>query len=58
MTRLISVSALLTSRGLVAFWPVFAAAFILMLWLVSPGRALQDALTAEFLEHHLASGYQ
>jgi hypothetical protein len=29
-----------------------------MLWLVSPGRALQDALTAELLQRHLAGGYQ
>ncbi len=52
------VSALLTPRGLVAFWLVFAASFILMLWLVSPGRTLQDALTAELLQRHLAGGYQ
>jgi hypothetical protein len=52
------VSALLTPRGLVAFWLVFAAAFILTLWLVSPGRTLQDALTAELLQRHLAGGYQ
>jgi len=56
MARL--VSALLTPRGLVTFWLVFAAAFILMLWLVSPGRTLQDALTAELLQRHLAGGYQ
>ena len=29
-----------------------------MLWLVSPGRTLQDALTAELLQRHLAGGYQ
>jgi hypothetical protein len=52
------VSALLTPRGLVAFWLVFAAAFVVMLWLVSPGRTLQDALTAELLQRHLAGGYQ
>jgi hypothetical protein len=52
------VSALLTPHGLVAFWLVFAASFVLTLWLVSPGRTLQDALTAELLQHHLAGGYQ
>jgi len=56
MARL--VSALLTPRGLVAFWFFFAAAFVVMLWLVSPGRTLQDALTAELLQRHLAGGYQ
>jgi hypothetical protein len=29
-----------------------------MLWAVSPGRTLQDALTAELLQGHLAGGYQ
>jgi Dolichyl-phosphate-mannose-protein mannosyltransferase len=52
------VSVLLTFRGLAAFWLVYAAAFVLMLWLVSPGRTLQDALTAELLQRHLAGGYQ
>jgi len=52
------IRALLTPRGLVTFWLVFAAAFILMLCLVSPGRTLQDALTAELLQRHLAGGYQ
>jgi hypothetical protein len=56
MARL--VSALLTPRGLVAFWLVSAVAFILMLWLVSPGRTLQDALTADLLQRHLPGGYQ
>jgi hypothetical protein len=29
-----------------------------MLWAVSPGRTLQDALAAELLQGHLAGGYQ
>jgi 4-amino-4-deoxy-L-arabinose transferase-like glycosyltransferase len=49
---------LLTGRGVAAFWLALALAFVLMLWLVSPGRTLQDALTAELLQRHLAGGYQ
>lgn len=45
-------------RGVVAFWLIFAAAFAVMLWAVSPGRTLQDALEAEMLQGHLAGGYQ
>ena len=41
--------------GLLAPW---CAAFVLMLWAVSPGRTLQDALAAELLQGHLAGGYQ
>jgi hypothetical protein len=50
--------ALLTTRGVVRFWVVSGTAFALMLWIVSPGRTLQDALTAELLQRHLAGGYQ
>jgi 4-amino-4-deoxy-L-arabinose transferase-like glycosyltransferase len=50
--------ALLTTRGIVAFWAVSGVAFVLMLWLVSPGRTLQDALAAELLQGHLAGGYE
>ena len=50
--------ALLTTSGVVAFWVVSAAAFVLMLSAVSPGSTLQDALTAELLQGHLAGGYQ
>ena len=49
---------LLTTRGVVAFWLLWCLAFILMLWAVSPGRTLQDALAAELLQGHLAGGYQ
>lgn len=48
--------ALLTTRGVVAFWVVSAAALVLMLCAVSPGSTLQDALTAELLQGHLAGG--
>jgi 4-amino-4-deoxy-L-arabinose transferase-like glycosyltransferase len=48
----------LTPRGVAAFWLIFAVAFTLMLWAVSPGRTLQDALEAEILQGHLAGGYQ
>lgn len=41
-----------------AFWLTWCAAFVLMLWAVSPGRTLQDALAAELLQGHLAGGYQ
>jgi hypothetical protein len=50
--------ALLTTRGVVAFWVASAAAFVLMLCAISPGSTLQDALTAELLQGHLAGGYQ
>jgi 4-amino-4-deoxy-L-arabinose transferase-like glycosyltransferase len=49
---------LLTPRGVAAFWLIWCAAFVLMLWVVSPGRTLQDALSAELLQGHLAGGYQ
>ncbi|HSA67759.1 MAG TPA: glycosyltransferase family 39 protein, partial [Methyloceanibacter sp.] len=49
---------MLTTRGVAAFWLLWSAAFVLMLWAVSPGRTLQDALTAELLQGHLAGGYQ
>jgi hypothetical protein len=45
---------LLTTRGVVAFWLLWSFAFVLMLWAVSPGRTLQDALAAELLQSHLA----
>jgi 4-amino-4-deoxy-L-arabinose transferase-like glycosyltransferase len=48
----------LTPRGVVGFWIIFALAFAVMLWAVSPGRTLQDALEAEMLQGHLAGGYQ
>jgi hypothetical protein len=48
----------LTTRGVVAFWLLWCLAFVLMLWAVSPGRTLQDALAAELLQGHLAGGYQ
>lgn len=49
---------LLTTRGVAAFWLLWCLAFVLMLWAVSPGRTLQDALAAELLQGHLAGGYQ
>jgi 4-amino-4-deoxy-L-arabinose transferase-like glycosyltransferase len=49
---------ILTTRGVAAFWLTWCAAFVLMLWAVSPGRTLQDALSAELLQGHLAGGYQ
>ena len=49
---------MLTARGVAAFWLTWCAAFVLMLWAVSPGRTLQDALAAELLQGHLAGGYQ
>ena len=49
---------ILTARGVTAFWLTWCAAFVLMLWAVSPGRTLQDALAAELLQGHLAGGYQ
>jgi 4-amino-4-deoxy-L-arabinose transferase-like glycosyltransferase len=48
----------LTTSGVAAFWLLWCAAFVLMLWAVSPGRTLQDALAAELLQGHLAGGYQ
>ena len=49
---------MLTTRGVAAFWLFWSLAFVLMLWAVSPGRTLQDALAAELLQGHLAGGYQ
>jgi hypothetical protein len=49
---------LLTMRRVAAFWLLWSLAFVLMLWAVSPGRTLQDALAAELLQGHLAGGYQ
>jgi hypothetical protein len=49
---------MLTTRGVVAFWLLWSLAFVLMLWAVSPGRTLQDALAAELLQGHAAGGYQ
>jgi hypothetical protein len=49
---------MLTTRGVAAFWLLWSLAFVLMLWVVSPGRTLQDALAAELLQGHLAGGYQ
>lgn len=49
---------MLTTRGVAAFWLLWCAAFVLMLWAVSPARTLQDALAAELLQGHLAGGYQ
>jgi 4-amino-4-deoxy-L-arabinose transferase-like glycosyltransferase len=49
---------ILATRGVAAFWLTWCAAFVLMLWAVSPGRTLQDALAAELLQGHLAGGYQ
>jgi 4-amino-4-deoxy-L-arabinose transferase-like glycosyltransferase len=49
---------ILTARGVATFWLLWCAAFVLMLWAVSPGRTLQDALAAELLQGHLAGGYQ
>jgi 4-amino-4-deoxy-L-arabinose transferase-like glycosyltransferase len=51
-------SALLTMRGVITFWLLWCLAFVLMLWVISPGRTLQDALAAELLQGHLAGGYQ
>jgi hypothetical protein len=45
-------------RGVVTFWLLWCLAFVLMLWTVSPGRTLQDALSSELLQGHLAGGYQ
>jgi 4-amino-4-deoxy-L-arabinose transferase-like glycosyltransferase len=52
------LEGLLTTRGVVSFWLLSAVAFVAMLWAVAPGRTLQDALSAEMLQGHLASGYQ
>jgi hypothetical protein len=52
------VREILTARGVAAFWLVWCAAFVVMLWAVAPGRTLQDALAAELLQGHLAGGYQ
>ena len=52
------VGKTLTTRGVTAFWLLWCAAFVLMLWAVSPGRTLQDALAVELLQRHLAGGYQ
>jgi len=49
---------MLTTSGAAAFWLLWSLAFVLMLWAVSPGRTLQDALAAELLQGHLAGGYQ
>jgi hypothetical protein len=49
---------MLTTRGVATFWLLWSLAFVLMLWAVSPGRTLQDALAAELLQNHLAGGYQ
>ena len=49
---------MLTTRGAAAFWLLWSMALVLMLWAVSPGRTLQDALAAELLQGHLAGGYQ
>jgi hypothetical protein len=38
-----------------AFWLLWSLAFVLMVWAVSPGRTLQDALAAELLQGHLAN---
>jgi hypothetical protein len=46
------------NAGVTAFWLLWCAAFVLMLWAVSPGRTLQDALAVELLQRHLAGGYQ
>ena len=56
MTKL--AGQMLTTRGVAAFWLLWSLAFVLMLWAVSPGRTLQDALAAELLQGHLAGGYQ
>src|SRR5215831_15200279 len=45
---------MLTARGVAAFWVLWSVAFVLMVWAISPGRTLQDALTAELLQGHLA----
>jgi len=45
----------LTARGVAAFWVLWSLAFVLMLWAVSPGRTLQEALAAELLRGHLAN---
>ena len=52
------IGGLLTARGVAAFWLLYALAFVIMLLAVSPGRTLQDALSAELLQNHLAGGYQ
>ena len=52
------IDALLTTKGVVGFWLVSATAYIGTMWAVAPGRTLQDALTAEILQGHLAGGYQ
>jgi 4-amino-4-deoxy-L-arabinose transferase-like glycosyltransferase len=56
LSRLMSLA--LTTRGVVSFWLLSGTAFVLMLWLVSPGRTLQDAEEAELMQRHLAGGYQ
>jgi hypothetical protein len=56
MTKL--AGQMLTTCRVAAFWLLWCLAFVLMLWAVSPGRTLQDALAAELLQNHLAGGYQ
>ena len=50
--------SLLTARGVVAFWLIFAASFLVLNLLLAPGRSLQDAIEAELLQGHLSGGYQ
>ncbi len=50
--------SLLTARGVVAFWLIYAASFLVLNLLLAPGRSLQDAIEAELLQGHLSGGYQ
>ena len=49
---------LLTTRGVLCFWILSGFAYVPMLWILSPGRTLQDAEEAELMQRHLAGGYQ
>jgi 4-amino-4-deoxy-L-arabinose transferase-like glycosyltransferase len=49
---------LLSTRGVVVFWLIYAASLLVVQSLLAPGRTLQDAIEAELLQNHLAGGYQ
>src|SRR5581483_10648060 len=49
---------LLDGRGVVAFWLILALSFLILNYMLAPGRTLQDAIEAELLQNHLAGGYQ
>ena len=49
---------LLTPRGIVVFWLLWAGLFVTMVLIVTPGASSQDAQEAEILQGQLAAGYQ